>query len=102
VDVSPDAAASPGIMALINGDDMKKVKWVIWAALALGPGLVYAFGVENIAEQAARKAATGAAKDAVNSVFDDGDGNHKKDKNKSKHGNKSAHSKGKDKSRKKN
>ncbi|WP_139557193.1 hypothetical protein [Methylotetracoccus oryzae] len=81
---------------------MKKASWVFWGALALSPGLVHAFGVENIAEQAARKAATGVAKDAVNSVFDDGNGNHHKGKNKSKHANKSANSKGKHKSHKKN
>jgi hypothetical protein len=89
-------------MAWINGDTMKKVKWVVWAALAMSPGLVYAFGMENIAEQAARKAATGVAKDAVNSVFDDGNGGHHKGKSKSKHDNKAAHSKGKQKSHKKN
>jgi hypothetical protein len=81
---------------------MYKANWVVWVALALSPGLVHAFGVENIAEQAARKAATGVAKDAVNSVFDDGDGNHRKGKNKSKHDKKSANSKGKGKSHKKN
>lgn len=61
---------------------MNAYKWVIWSVLGAAPLSVHAIDLGNVvegaAESAAKRAATSAAKEAVDSVFEDENG----DKNK--------------------
>jgi hypothetical protein len=70
-----------------EGDNgMNALKWIVVAFLTASPLALQAFGLEDaasgMAESAAKRAATSAARDAVNTVFEEEDkGDGKKNGN---------------------